>query len=197
MPYIIKRNNSALTLVEMLIVVMILAVVSLAIYSVFSTGIKIWQHVNTSKINDDLNIFFDKLALELRGSFDYEGLEFLGRGDGLIFTTLVKSQRLGNKSVGRVGYHYNYMKESIERQQKDFSHIYQEDKGRSSKALEDVSSCRFSYYFFEEQTKEYIWLEEWQQKGLPLAVRLDIELENAKKTSRFTRTVTIPAGCQA
>lgn len=187
-----KKNNFAFTIIELMIVIASLAVISLAIYSVFNTGIKIWQRVSTGELNDDLNIFLDKFNVELRNTFKYADYKFLGKEDKLIFTTLVSSPSFKDKTVGQVIYLYNYMSEAIDREQRDFSDIYNEGSGIISRPLEDVKRCKFSYYFFDKQIKEYAWQDEWLEDELPLAVRIDLEIDNGSGSNRFTKTITIP-----
>ena len=57
MHFMKKKHNNAFTLVELLIVTAMLAVISLAIYSTFSSGLKIWQRVSKPIPEEDLGIF--------------------------------------------------------------------------------------------------------------------------------------------
>ena len=187
-----KKNNFAFTMIELMIVIISLAVISLAIYSVFNTGIKIWQQVSKGELNDDLNIFFDKFSVELKNTFKYADYKFLGKKDKLIFTTLLNGPGFKAKTVGQVLYSYNYMSEEISREQKDFSKIYNKGTGPISCLLKGVKSCEFRYYFFDKEIKEYAWQDEWLEGKLPLAVRVELELDNGNGSDRFTKTVTIP-----
>lgn len=194
MPHIIKKkNNPGFTLVEMLIVAAMLSVVSLAVYAVFNSGTKIWDRVNTQAPEEDLNIFFDKFTTDLKNSFKFTGIDFLGREDEFEFSTLVSSQRLNKKTVGQVVYSYDPMKKTLNREQRDFSQVYNEENGPITISLKDVTRLKFQYYFYDDEAKEYYWLDEWFEKTLPLAVRIELVLNGGKQSTKFTKTVTIPA----
>ena len=61
----IRKNRSGFTLIELLIVAAMLGVVSLAIYSTFNNGLKLWQKVNKPVAGEDADIFFEQ-RLSLR-----------------------------------------------------------------------------------------------------------------------------------
>src|SRR3989338_4885613 len=80
-----KRFLSGFTLIELLIVSALLAVVSLALFSVFNSGIKIWQRINQTSINEDLNIFLSKFARDLANGFSFSAINFSGDAERMQF----------------------------------------------------------------------------------------------------------------
>ena len=95
------------TLIEMLVVTVMLSVISLAIYATFNNGIKIWQKINKPIPQEDLYIFLDRFVSDVKNTFKFTGLNFLGKVDRLEFPALVDSPRLNKKTVGQVVYFYN------------------------------------------------------------------------------------------
>ena len=182
------------TLLELLVVSAVLAVVALAIYATFNSGIKIWQQMNVQAAEEDLNIFFIKFSSDLKNSFSFNGLNFLGREDSLEFPTLVYSPRLGKKTVGQIIYSYNYTKEELQREARDYSQIYNDEKGQLTLSLNNIGRLKFHYYVYDEDTKEYFWQDEWFNEGLPVAVRMELELNDGGQTKMFRKTVAIPVG---
>lgn len=179
------------TLVEILLVIVMLAFVSLAVYAVFNSGIKIWQKVSKEVPEEELNIFFARFAGDLRNSFKFSGFDFLGQDDALEFTFLVSSPGLNKRSVGRVGYLYDFSDKIIVRKESDYSQAYnQQQKGRQ--VLSNVSAFNFQYYFYDKEKKEYLWKSRLEKGESPLAVRIELDLGNENSAVKFTKTVSIP-----
>ena len=187
-----KNNNLGFTLVEMSIVAVMISIVSLAMYATFNNGLKIWQKVNNQIPESGIAILFDKFNFDLKNSLRFKGMNFRGGKDKLAFTTIVNSPALRKRTVGEVAYIYDSERGALARVQKDFSQIYNKEPGTITQSLGNIESLRLQYYFFDEQTKEYLWSDEWSKKGIPLAVRLELGFNNGKETSSFTKTVSIP-----
>jgi len=179
------------TLVEMLLVVVMLAFVSLAVYAVFNNGIKIWQKINKQVPEEELNIFFARLAGDLRNSFKFSGFDFLGQDDSLEFTSLVNSTELNNRSIGRIGYLYDISAKAVIRKESDYSEAYNQHQ-RSRQVLNGVSALNFQYYLYDKEKKEHIWKSRLEKGESPLAVRIELDLGNENSAVKFTKTVSIP-----
>lgn len=204
-PYPVSRRLG-FTLIEMLIVSAILSVVALAIYATLNNGIKIWQKVNRQLPEEDLNIFFDKFALDIRNTFKFTGISFSGTIEKVEFPTLVNpvrkgglsngvnSLRLQKRTVGKLIYAYEPQNRILNRYQVDFAGIYSGESNASpQQSLRNVRTLKFQYYLFDEQNKVYLWQDEYvHQEGLPLAVRVELEFDDGKETKKFTKTVGIP-----
>ena len=53
---------------------------------------------------------------------------------------------------------------------------------------------KLAYYTLKAESGEYVWLDEWTEAGLPLAVRVELEAGDDDNINKFARTVSIPAG---
>ncbi len=122
-------ERAGFTLIEILFVMAILSIVSLAVYSSFDSGIKIWQRLNKDAPAEDLNIFLEKISDDLRNSFKFTGIEFVGRDKSISFATLVLTE-LGQRDrgliVGEVGYGFDEERETLNRWYADYSRVYQD-----------------------------------------------------------------------
>lgn len=198
MPYInqnnhkLKRRQLALTLVELLIVTSLTAIMALAIYGILNNGLKIYYKINQRIVAEDVEIFFTKLSADLRNSFNFSTINFSGADDILEFPTLINSPRLKKRSVGKVIYRYDSLKDILSREEKDFSQIYSGEAGRKTKALSGVEALKFRFYCFDEGKKEYLWRQDWSQGTMPLAVRLEIELNHGTTKEHYIKTVSLP-----
>ncbi len=187
-----RNNNFGFTLIEMLIVVSMLSVISLAVYSSFNSGVKVWKRINQRIPEEDLEIFFEGFSRDLRNTFKFTGLNLLGKEDKVEFPTLVHSPSLNKRTVGKVVYFYNPQEELFNREQRDFVEIYMGEKGAVRQSLENIKSLKFRYYFYDEEIKEYLWEDEWIEEELPLAVKIELEFYDGVETQKFTKTVNIP-----
>jgi prepilin-type N-terminal cleavage/methylation domain-containing protein len=169
--HIKRANMKGLTLVELLMVTAMLSIVSLAIFSTFSSGLRIWQRVNTKTPYEDLGIFFDKFSGDLRNSFKFKGLRFSGGYNSFGFPTLLDNRVLNVRTVGEVTYSYDFNKEAFNRNAKDFSQAFSNGEG-AEQQLNNVKSLRFQYYAFDTEKKVYAWQDEWLEEEPPLAVKI-------------------------
>ena len=187
-----RKPGRAFTLVELLIVSALLAIISMAVYAVFNSGVKIWQRIGDLTWEEDLNILLDKLQSDLRNSFDFQGIDFTGEKDKLAFATIVDSARLKKKTVGQVAYFFDTYSGTLSREERDYAHIFGEDRGRVSVVSTNIRFLRFQYRYYDEEMKRYIWNDQWATEGLPGAVRVELEFDDGD-AARITRTVDIPS----
>ncbi len=188
-----RTPDKALTFVELLIVTALLAMISLAVYAVFNSGIKIWQRVNRSVPGEDVNIFFDKFRTDIKNSFAFKGIDFSGEEDRLEFPTIVDSPRLKKRTVGQVIYSYDSREKILAREERDIAHIYGEEKGPVTQALKYVESLTFLYRRYDENEKVYIWEEKWKRGRLPVALRIRLEFNDGTEVNKITRTIDLPS----
>ncbi|MEK6567537.1 MAG: hypothetical protein AABZ27_02205 [Candidatus Omnitrophota bacterium] len=196
------------TLIELCLVSLIASVIGLAVYFTFSNGMRIWQKANQKVVEEDLSIFFDRFASDVRSCLKFSGLGFLGTKERLEIASLVVSPYLKNKTIGRVAYFYEPKSKALFREENDLSRIFEGKQGIAKGILENLNSLKFGYYFYDKEKKEYVWLEDATLEGLPLAVRIEFELDTQgsvgkpegsglasnSQSYRFSRTVSIPIG---
>ena len=186
-----KRNKhtAAFTLVEILVTTAIAAVISLALFTAFSNGIRIWRRVNTRVAAEQFALFCERFRDDTLRAVNFSTIPCAGRETGLEFACLVAVPGQPLRGVGRV--EYAFENGGITRAAGDYpsAFAFQRPEGRT--VLEGVRVCAFEYYFFDSVKKEYGWAEEWQQPRLPLAVRLRCEFKDGREA---VRTFTFPTG---
>ena len=190
-----NHKKSGLTLVELLLVVLTMAIVSLAVYSLLNNGIKIYKRLNKLVPEEGLDIFFDKFSLDLKNSFNFSGINFSGGQDSFEIATLVSSLKLNKKTVGKVIYSYDRAKKTISRQLRDFSELSSGKEGVVTDSIKDVRYLKFYYYLYDNEKNAFSWKEVWDRENPPLAVRVELELdpENGLQNKKFVKTVGISA----
>lgn len=196
-----KSNRKSFTLIELLMAIGMIAVISLAIYNVFDSGAKIWQRLYKSAGAEDLNIFLDKLAGDLRNSFYFPGINFLGTENSIEFATYVKSPQMDRTTVGKAVYSYNGDAGIVKLQKLDYAQIYGNEGSLDTNAAKNeiirgIKALKFEYYFYDPATRQYGWAQQWvNDKELPLAVRVELNTDQGDD-NRFVKTISIPMAIQ-
>jgi hypothetical protein len=98
----------------------------------------------------------------------------------------------GGKTIGSLGYRYEPATRSLRRLERDYSGVYEGADALDTASLAEVIQARFLYYAWDEQAREYRWLEQWQTGELPVAVRLEFLLRHEEKELHYTRSVFLP-----
>ncbi len=185
-----SNRMRAFTLIELLIVSVLMSVVSLALYATFNSGIKIWQRISQTVIDEDASIFLSKFRRDLSNGVRFAGIDFSGDSQQIRLPALIYSPQLALRTVGEVI--YAYKDGEISRKERDFSHIYGQQEGFYESVLKDLEYCKFTYYSYDREAKEYFWEEEPAEGSLPLAVKIELEYKGAGRPRRFIQTVDIP-----
>lgn len=193
------KRNRGFTLLEVLLAVSLVAMVALALYSTFNSGIRVMSLVNQPGAEEDLNIFFEKLSRDLQNSFHYATIPFQGKSDRFSFATTIQTDEElgGDHGIGRVTYAYDSAHSAILRTQENISQIYKEKTGPSSKVFFPLSSFQLQYYKYDPVEKAYEWKEEWEEtanKMIPLAVKVVLHFQEEGREQSVARTIAIPVG---
>ena len=189
-PLEIKRSLTGFTLIELLISSVVISVIALAGYFSLAAGIRVWQRVNQKAEYEDLAFFFDRFGYDLRNCLEFSTISFSGSKDRISFAALLNSPRLNKRTVGEMGYIYKAQEGVLSRQERDYSHLYNQDEGVIRPSLANIKSLEFKFYIYDQAEKKYLWLEEFDRDGLPLAVRIELELEGGGE--KVARTFNVP-----
>ncbi len=199
-PFGPRNDSSGFTLIEVLITMALVALISLAVFSLFDSGIRVLERVAPSLQEEDAAIFFEKFSRDLQNSFVYKPILFQGDKLGLLFPALIRTlpEMGGDQGVGRVSYFYDEASKSIQRRQENPSEIFEEKPPSPVILLENISSFQFQYYEWDPDERIYTWKEEWKEEGeeregkRPFAVKVELILENQGRGRRLEKTFPIP-----
>lgn len=181
------KKNEAFTLVELLISLSIFAVIMIALYSAFSTGIGGLRKIESSALACESGYFaLERINKDLRNSFAYlpDNVKFSGNGAGLSFLTRLPDfsfvkYSLGDKTLFRlVRTNQDALKDSSETKPRILA--------------KNVATASFTYIYPDPASGELKETDIWNDpSALPAAVRVEITLEG-KKESPFIRTIYLP-----
>jgi hypothetical protein len=125
-----KLKSKAFTLVEVLLVSSLLAISGVAILRSFGNGLKLWDKAQRLNREAEVEIFFDKVAEDLRSAVPISGLAFKGMGSQISFPAVVITQADTKSSraeeglidqIGAVQYRFDAAQHAIFRRQANYS----------------------------------------------------------------------------
>lgn len=186
-------------MIEVIISAGLMVVVGMAVYASFNSGITIWKRLMIPHSAEDVGIFFEKIGSDLKNSFVYEGIDFIGGKETIELATLVStaSKTPGlRRGVGVVRYSFSEEDKSILLYKRNMSMVYREEDGGGQEVLKGVSRLEFKYYYYDSVDDRYVWVEEWEEESLPLAVSLQVEVISEGKPYAFTKTINLPLSTQ-
>jgi prepilin-type N-terminal cleavage/methylation domain-containing protein len=185
-----KNKLKAFTLVELLIAVSIFAVVSIAIYSTFSSGAAVLRRVkNTDFTQQKILLKTERFSRELREQAVYKKNLFQG--------SMTKISFLANSDYipCRITYYYDSSSLCLMRVVDKLSLIITpegkvdpEFKSKPQVFLSKVKKVKFAYLYLDLKKNEYSWADGWLQDNLPVAVKLTVGTGNQE----YDSTIFLP-----
>ena len=195
-----KRNLCGFTLVEILLTVTLFSMCSLAIYKVFSSGIKLWARAQHFALEEDMSIFLDKFSEDLRNSFYYTGIHFNGTESRLSIPTFVvtpaderslQAEDGPITQIGAVKYYLDFETHSIHRAQANYAQALGGHFSDDKVLVRSVNSLRFVYYMPGARGVEpYSKANE----VIPTAIYVEIKYSDERSEHVLGRIISVPAG---
>lgn len=193
-------HRRAFTFIEILIVTSLIAILSLAIFTCFSNGLKLWDRSRQAILTEDISIFFDRLSSDLRNTFLFSTLPIDGEEHSFAFPTVVlvpadqRSTRAGEElvdQIGRVRYAFDFERGAVIRQQANYSQGTRNDWGDSRSLVTGIQELKFKYYY--AKSKEY-QLHADNQTALPSGIEVDVRFKEGGEEKVISRFITVPLG---
>jgi prepilin-type N-terminal cleavage/methylation domain-containing protein len=174
------------SLVELLIAVAIFSVVSIAIYSTFSSGMAVLRRIkNTDLTQQKILLKIERLSRELREQPACRKQLFFGDKTKISFSANI------NYFPCRLTYYFDSLSNSLKRVVEKLDEIIDAEGNLDPELhadgkifLSKVQEVKFSYLYLDLSKDTYLWVDQWQQDYLPLAVKFIIftEKQNYEST---------------
>jgi prepilin-type N-terminal cleavage/methylation domain-containing protein len=190
------NRRSAFTFIEMSLVTALISILSLAVYTTFSSGARIWQKANTKTPETEIGIFSDKLSNDLRNWFVSSVIQPKGRRTELSFALfqeggLVQEKDSALVDFGQVSYWFDTSRFCVYRQYRNYLHAADDvKKTQPQVVLTDVDSVLFSYYYFDVATQKGVWLDELD-KAIPSAVKIQVSFKDKQRQKKLSKIITV------
>ncbi|MFH1228014.1 MAG: prepilin-type N-terminal cleavage/methylation domain-containing protein [Planctomycetota bacterium] len=190
-------NRSGFTLLELIVTSVLAAMVMLSVYSVFNSGINVWNATYEAGSTDNIYLNIERLNRELAGILNFAPVGFTCESGKITFPALVMAPTQASnlpetlpidnptepeKSFARPGwisYRFNADKTELLRAQGVYGEPFNDDNYRV--IISNLDEVNFSY------TSETA-AGNTEQDFLPQTVKIEIKA----KDKIFTRTIYIP-----
>lgn len=184
-------KQKAFSLLELILVSSLIPILSLAIYSTFSSGLKIYQKINNNLPLEEINIFLNNFYKDIKNTFYFKDIIFQGDKEKIELASLVYNPYFKTKTIGKIIYLYEPNRKRLIRKEL----IYGQDdldKATNLKILDNISNLSFKYYYYLEEKKDYFWMDDTFYGKIPLAVRIEFIFND----KIFLYSVSIPIAQQ-
>lgn len=193
-----QKPQLAFTLTEMILVISLISLLSVAAFQSLTNGIKVWDRSRRFDVEEDMAIVLDRFAGDVRQALDYSLGTFDGTDRRVVFFTRVRTQvdkALTDspdmvEQIGSVEYVFRQGNNSLYRRQANYGQSMKKRFGNSRRMAKDIYSMRFVYYVFEdgEMKSKARWTG-----PLPAGVKIVIDvMERSGRKRRITRYVPVP-----
>ncbi len=189
-----QKNKDGFTLLELLITTSLIAMMGLAIYAAFAKGVAVWELGNeTDKQEKEIRFALDKMAAELRNSFNFSRIVFGGTKEQIEFSTYIVTHPATEGSrtePGRVTYFFDPARNALLRIQERYVDIFQEERPEPKEFIAQLTGFEFGYYYFDPANNVYGWMDSWEGRNdLPLGVKINLKLKDGAEERSFVKTV--------
>jgi len=190
------KSYAGFTLVELLLAIILLSIISVALYSSLDTGIKIHRKgVGLGSEYYDTQLFFYRIARDLRTAAAMDNIYLVEESERMYFFSC-QPMPGGGSQIYKIT--YNWMKErgdyfKLFRLKEDYADSLQANNKQGEEFLDKVLKLDFSYGYSQKtemQTESFLWKDEWKEKAFPQMIRIRIKLPKGN----FQRIVYCPTG---
>lgn len=182
----VRNDVHGFTFVEVLIAVTIFSILSLAVFSTFSSGMRMWRRVqDTASTQRKVIMEFERFSQDLRMMLNFSDIGFKGEVEKIIFPVL---------SEGKIAQVTYWLDEGVfTRTVQDYKDILDGGKAAKNKRLlKEVGELKFSFPHKKEGDTEYSWENTWKKgeepQVYPPLVKINLKINDAE----FNKTICLP-----
>ena len=194
------NKKTAMTLAEILIVVALISLVSVAIYNALTNGLKVWNRSRSLIVEEEVAVFFEKITEEARNGFPFSLIPFEGNELRFAFPTRIKTlvdqKRRGQdeeyvEQVGRIEYYFDPTKDTLFKRTSVYGQAVNYQTAEAKEALTGISDFRFRYDYITDH--ETLYSQEVLDV-LPVSVEITVKFMDRGKEKTLSKTVDLPLG---
>jgi len=186
-----------MTFIEITITVSLIAIVSLALYKSFSSGLRIWQKSRELVIEEDIAIFFDKFAQDLRNIYVNSTQYFTGDNSRVSFPAFVWMMEMNSRGdtneykeqMGQVEYFLDYSDNELIRRSANYAQAHMDTFGAQRVLVTGVERISFTYYYLTDDGEIF---SEQVLETIPAGIEVDITFKDNKGERNIKRYFSIP-----
>jgi prepilin-type N-terminal cleavage/methylation domain-containing protein len=187
-------KRQGFSLIEMIVALVITAVLSGAVYTTFSQGIRLWSRGSKDRSEWRTHLFLEKFTTELRNAFMDPKWNFQGNKNALALATVVHEGVLQDRLV-YLKYRYDPKSRRLDFQQNSFEEAFSAKPISKPfrPALEKVQAFELEYYTYDPSAKGYRWYSTWNRNCFPETLKVTIESEG-DESRKMISMIDFPVG---
>lgn len=194
-------KNNSLTIIELLVALTIFAIVSVAIYSVFSVSVTGWKKGESAiLLFSEIRLSLDRMAGEIRNQANFNGIRLAGTADEVYFVSHIFFPEEGKseyRRLAKIRYFLEEEEDSVNllRERTWVPFLEGQEEKDDLRLITSIKSLNFQYGTKEtgDDGITLKWEDVWEKDALPAAIK--INLNPGKGTDRnVTRVIYIPNG---
>lgn len=196
-----SNTKSGFTFIEVLLVASLFSLIGVALYSTFSSALKIWDRSQRVVMEEDVTLFFDRIGEDLRNTFYHSRIHFLGKETRMSFATTVSTVADPHSSrreeelidqIGRVEYYFDLTDKGLYRRQANYAQALREQYQEPRLMVAGIRDLKFRYYFVGESD---LLLHQFVEQVIPISVEVVVVFEDESgQRHEMRRFISIPVG---
>jgi len=195
-----KNFRHAFTLTEILLVSVLFAVISIAVFNSFSNGFKLWARGQHLIVEGDIAIFLDKIDEDLRQVVVARGTPFIGTSAQLSFPAIIwaacdqngsRAKEGAGAQIGAVEYTFDPAEKKIFRRQAVYGQALKSQWSNPVEVAALIENVTLRYYFTADRG---LVVRTQTDQGIPMGVMIDVEFEVDGQIRHMHRFFPVPVG---
>ncbi len=186
-----------MTFIEIMIVVSLISIISVALYHGLSNGLRVWEQSKRLIVEEDIALFFEKISQDLRNSLSYSKINFESDFYSFSFPTVVRTLVTTSKQdelveqIGKVQYAFDPSSKNLVRKQADYGQALSGDYDPPQVLVAHIDSIKFGFIYLTD--KEQVYSEKILET-IPSAVEVEVKFTENKQKRSFKRVIEVPIG---
>jgi len=193
-------KNRAFTLMEILLVSVLFALISLAVFNSFSNGFKLWARGQHLIVEGDIAILLDKMDEDLRGVVTISGIPFTGSSAQLSFPAIIlaptdqngsRSKEGTGSQIGAVQYSFDPAEKRVFRRQATYGQALKSQWSQPVEVASLIEDMTMRYYFTADRG---LLVKSQTDQGIPMGIMVDVQFEVEGQMRHMRRFMIVPVG---
>jgi len=193
-------RKEGMTLIEILLVVSLVSVLSIALYHAVVNGLKVWEASRRVVTEEDIAIFFEKLTHDLNRMYFYSQIPLEGSETRFAFPTVIRTsaeESMGLSEgeyidqLGKVEYAFELTDRNLYRRQANYSQALDLQYAAPQLLVSSIKGLKFRYFYYTQDGEVY---SEDALDGIPSGIEVTVEFSDNKGQRVMQKFIDVPLG---
>jgi prepilin-type N-terminal cleavage/methylation domain-containing protein len=178
-------KKRSFTFLELIIVVTIFSILSLAVYGTFNSGLRLWQRIqDKSLLQRKVLLGMERISKDLHQALNFSKIGFSAKTTEIVFAVLDGDEIL------KVTYFLEA--QDLYYREENFRDVIAEKKNNAKlkRLLSGIENLKFSFAYEEAGKEQYSWKDTWEKTegSPPLVIKIELKVKDVN----FVKTIPLP-----